>query len=61
MQKDITLILLCEKVCWLMENKIKYISEGAADIFIVPTELLTKHANGQCVIKDLLLRQFMQL
>lgn len=44
-----------------MQNKIKYTSKGAADIFMVPTELLTKHANGQCITKDFLLGQFMQL
>lgn len=44
-----------------MQNKIKYTSEGAADIFMVPAKLLTKHANGWCVIKDLILQQFMQL
>lgn len=44
-----------------MQNKVKFISKEAADIFMVPTELLTKHANGQHIIKDLLLGQFMQL
>lgn len=51
---------MSEKVCRLMQNKIKFISKEAADIFMVTTKLLTKHANGQHIIKDLLLGQFMQ-
>lgn len=43
-----------------MQNKIKFIRKGAADIFMVPTKLLTEHANGQQIIK-VLLGQFMQL
>lgn len=44
-----------------MQNKIKFISKEAANIFMVTTKLLTKHANGQHIMKDLLLGQFMQL
>lgn len=44
-----------------MQNKIKFIGKEAADIFMVPTKLLTKQANGQHIMKDLLLGQFMQL
>lgn len=59
--EEITLILLSERVCRLMQNKIKFISKEAANIFMVTTKLLTKHANGQHIMKDLLLGQFMQL
>lgn len=34
-----------------MQNKIKFISKEAADIFMVLTKLLTKHVNGQHIIK----------